>query len=83
MADSSISELTKIKVHSLKRKAPSSVKSSKQKRFKSDDSSSVLSLTTAFGIHKANDESDLEDDQYSSSGTNECDRPCDVSIVGW
>ncbi|XP_060874219.1 uncharacterized protein LOC132947965 [Metopolophium dirhodum] len=67
MDDASIiSSLTKIKVHSLKRKAPSSVDSkSKQKRFKSDDTCSELSMTTseAYGIKKVTDDFDLDDYQ--------------------
>ncbi|XP_022166055.1 uncharacterized protein LOC111030711 [Myzus persicae] len=67
MDDTSIiSSLTKIKVHSLKRKAPSSTGSSKkQKRFKSDDTCSELSMTTseAYGIKKVTDDFDLDDDQ--------------------
>lgn len=67
MDDTSIiSSLTKIKVHSLKRKAPSSVESKrKQKRFKSDDTCSELSMTTseAYGIKKVTDDFDLDDDQ--------------------
>ncbi|XP_015365038.1 PREDICTED: uncharacterized protein LOC107162589 [Diuraphis noxia] len=67
MDDASIiSSLTKIKVHSLKRKASSSVESKrKQKRFKSDDTCSELSMTTseAYGIKKITDDSDIDDDQ--------------------
>lgn len=67
MDDASIiSSLTKIKVHSLKRKAPSSVDSKlKQKRFKSDDTCSELSMTTseAYGIKKVTDDFDLDDYQ--------------------
>ncbi|KAL4085020.1 hypothetical protein QTP88_027864 [Uroleucon formosanum] len=61
-----ISSLTKIKVHSLKRKAPSSVDPKlKQKRFKSDDTCSELSMTTseAYGIKKVTDDFDLDDYQ--------------------
>ncbi|KAE9544246.1 hypothetical protein AGLY_001425 [Aphis glycines] len=63
---SDINSLTKIKVNSLKRKAPSSVKSKhKQKKFKPDDVCGLLSLTTseAYGIRKVTDDSDLDDYQ--------------------
>ncbi|CAH1726378.1 uncharacterized protein LOC114122750 [Aphis gossypii] len=63
---SDINSLTKIKVNSLKRKAPSSVESKhKQKKFKTDDECSLLSLTTseAYGIRKVTDDFDLEDYQ--------------------
>lgn len=60
---SDISAMTKIKVHGLKRKAPSSVESKRgQKRFKSDDTCSELSMTTseAYGINKITDDFDLD-----------------------
>lgn len=82
MTDRSISELTKIKVHSLKRKAStSSIKSGKHKKFKSDDSASVLSLKTAYGVGKVNDEFDLDDDLSSNGGSSEYERPTNVSII--
>jgi len=81
MDDTSIiSSLTKIKVHSLKRKAPSSVESKrKQKRFKSDDTCSELSMTTseAYGINKVTDDFDLDDDQPQPLTNN---KPVEVSV---
>lgn len=80
MDDASISSLTKIKVHSLKRKAPSSVGSrNKQKRFKSDDTCSELSMTTseAYGIKKVNDDFDLDDYQSLNPST---EKSVEVSV---
>lgn len=67
---SDISSLTKIRVHGLKRKASSTGKH-KQKKFKSDDTCSELSMTTsqAFGIKKVTDDFDLDDYQPSISST--------------
>ncbi|XP_025192949.1 uncharacterized protein LOC112592983 [Melanaphis sacchari] len=61
-----ISSMSKIKVHSLKRKAPSSAETkTKRKKFKPDDTCSVLSMTTseAYGIKKVTDDFDLDDYQ--------------------
>lgn len=74
---SDINSLTKIKVNSLKRKAPSSVESKhKQKKFKSDDTCSILSLTTseAYGIRAVTDDFDLDDYQLPT------DKPVEASI---
>ncbi|XP_026819887.1 uncharacterized protein LOC113558563 [Rhopalosiphum maidis] len=67
---SDISSLTKIRVHGLKRKASSTVRL-KQKKFKSDDTCSELSMTTAeaFGIKKVTDDFDLDDYQPSIGST--------------
>jgi len=81
MDDASIiSSLTKIKVHSLKRKAPSSVESKlKQKKFKSDDTCSELSMTTseAYGIKKVTDDFDLDDYQPFNTST---EKPVEVCL---
>lgn len=76
-SDSDINSLTKIKVNSLKRKAPSSVESKrKQKKFKPDDTCSILSLTTseAYGIRKVTDDFELDDYQPPT------DKPVEASI---
>jgi hypothetical protein len=78
---SDISSLTKIRVHGLKRKSSSTVKH-KQKKFKSDDTCSELSMTTAqaFGIKKVTDDFDLDDYQSSISSTVKPVKPVEASV---
>lgn len=84
-----LGELTKVKLHGLKHKAPpssvgsSSSPSAKRKKFKSDDNCSMLSLTPslAYGAYDNSDPDDPNGEKMDNESLSTNEKPLNVSIT--